>query len=230
VNFHPIAALFAELGRLRDLAILEGAMRSRGFDRIAGVDEAGRGSLAGPVVAAAVILPADCVLPGLDDSKRLDAEARAKLDREIRRCAITFEIGVVPATDIDARDILRASLEAMRRAVTSLRPAAEALLVDAVCVPGVRVPQVAVVHGDALSGSIAAASILAKVYRDGLLDALARLYPAYGFEQHKGYGTPEHWEALRLCGPCREHRLTYHGVVPQAGVEPIVARPVRRRG
>jgi len=111
-----------------------------------------------------------------------------------------------------------------------LRPAAEALLVDAVCVPGVRVPQVAVVHGDALSGSIAAASILAKVYRDGLLDALARLYPAYGFEQHKGYGTPEHWEALRLCGPCREHRLTYHGVVPQAGVEPIVARPVRRRG
>ena len=230
MNFHPIAALFAELGRLRDLAILEGAMRSRGFDRIAGVDEAGRGSLAGPVVAAAVILPADCVLPGLDDSKRLDAEARAKLDREIRRCAITFEIGVVPATDIDARDILRASLEAMRRAVTSLRPAAEALLVDAVCVPGVRVPQVAVVHGDALSGSIAAASILAKVYRDGLLDALARLYPAYGFEQHKGYGTPEHWEALRLCGPCREHRLTYHGVVPQAGVEPIVARPVRRRG
>jgi len=230
VNFHPIAALFAELGRLRDLAILEGAMRSRGFDRIAGVDEAGRGSLAGPVVAAAVILPADCVLPGLDDSKRLDAEARAKLDREIRRCAITFEIGVVPATDIDSRDILRASLEAMRRAVTSLRPAAEALLVDAVCVPGVRVPQVAVVHGDALSGSIAAASILAKVYRDGLLDALARLYPAYGFEQHKGYGTPEHWEALRLCGPCREHRLTYHGVVPQAGVEPIVARPVRRRG
>ena len=230
MNFHPIAALFAELGRLRDLAILEGAMRSRGFDRIAGVDEAGRGSLAGPVVAAAVILPADCVLPGLDDSKRLDAEARAKLDREIRRCAITFEIGVVPATDIDSRDILRASLEAMRRAVTSLRPAAEALLVDAVCVPGVRVPQVAVVHGDALSGSIAAASILAKVYRDGLLDALARLYPAYGFEQHKGYGTPEHWEALRLCGPCREHRLTYHGVVPQAGVEPIVARPVRRRG
>jgi ribonuclease HII len=230
VNFDPLAALFAELGRLRDLAILEGAMRSRGFDWIAGVDEAGRGSLAGPVVAAAVILPADCVLPGLDDSKRLDAEARAKLDREIRRCAIAFEIGVVPATDIDARDILRASLEAMRRAVTSLRPAAEALLVDAVCVPGVRVPQVAVVHGDALSGSIAAASILAKVYRDGLLDALARLYPAYGFEQHKGYGTPEHWEALRLCGPCREHRLTYHGVVPQAGVEPIVARPVRRRG
>jgi len=170
------------------------------------------------------------VLPGLDDSKKLDAEAREKLDREIRRCALALQIGVVPATDIDERDILRASLEAMRQAVAGLKPAAEVLLVDAVRVPGVRVPQLPVVHGDALSGSIAAASIVAKVHRDGLLDALARSYPAYGFDQHKGYGTPEHWEALRLCGPCREHRLTYHGVVPQAGVEPIVARPVRRRG
>jgi ribonuclease HII len=226
----PLAALFAELGRLRDLSTLEGALRARGFRTVAGVDEAGRGSLAGPVVAAAVVLPPDCVLPGLDDSKRLDAEERTKLDREIRRCAIGLAIGIVPAVDIDARDILRASLEAMRRAVVELRPPAEALLVDAVRVPGIFVPQVSLVHGDALCASIAAASIVAKVHRDGLLDEIARSYPAYGFEQHKGYGTPEHWEALRLCGPCLEHRLTYHGVVPQPGVEPIVTRPARRRG
>ena len=226
----PLAALFAELGRLRFLTRFEIRLRQSGFRRIAGVDEAGRGSLAGPVVAAAVVLPADCVLPGLDDSKRLDAEARAVLDREIRRRALALAVGCVPATEIDTRDILRASLEAMRVAVTALDPAPEALLVDAVRVPGVGMPQFAVVHGDALSASIAAASIVAKVHRDGLLDALARMYPAYGFEQHKGYGTPEHWQALRLCGPCPEHRLTYHGVVPGTGEEPITARPARRRG
>ena len=215
----PLAALFAELGRLRDLSRLEHEVSLRGFVRIAGVDEAGRGSLAGPVVAAAVILPARCVLPGLDDSKKLDAEARERLDRHIRRCAVAFGIGVVPARQIDADDILRASLEAMRVAVLGLAPAAEALLVDAVSVPGVRMPQVPVIHGDALCASIAAASILAKVHRDRLLDELARRHPAYGFEHHKGYGTPEHWDALRRFGPCPEHRLTYRGVVPEPGDE-----------
>lgn len=229
----PLAALFAELGRLRDLSLLETALSARGYGRLAGVDEVGRGSLAGPVVAAAVILPARCVLPGLDDSKKLDAPAREQLDREIRVHAVAFAVGVVEARRIDAGDILRASLEAMRLAVTALRPWPDALLVDAVRVPGVRLPQVSVVHGDALSVSIAAASILAKVYRDGLLDHLARRYPAYGFEQHKGYGTPEHWEALHRSGPCPEHRLTFRGVVPEPGdepVEPIVGRPARRRG
>jgi ribonuclease HII len=230
VTTDPLAALFAELGRLRDLTLLEGELRERGFRRIAGVDEAGRGSLAGPVVAAAAILPLGCVLPGLDDSKLLDAEARARLDHEIRRCAIAVGIGVVEARAIDAGDILRASLEAMRQAVTSLSPSAEVLLVDAVRVPGVGLPQLSIVHGDALSASIAAASIVAKVYRDGLLDELGRRHPAYGFAQHKGYGTPEHWEALRLCGPCPEHRLTYHGVVPEPSVEPIDGRMTRRRG
>jgi ribonuclease HII len=226
----PLAALFAELGRLKDLARLEAHLRRRGFCRIAGVDEVGRGSLAGPVVAAAVILPADCILPGLDDSKQVDAEARERLDREIRRCALAAGVGVVEAKDIDAGDILRASLEAMRLAVTSLVPEPEALLVDAVRVPGVRMPQVSVVHGDALSSSIAAASIVAKVYRDRLLEELARSFPVYGFEDHKGYGTPEHWEALRRYGPCREHRLTYRGVVPEAGEEAAGVRPTRRRG
>ena len=226
----PLAALFAELGRLRDLAVLEAALVHRGFELIAGVDEVGRGSLAGPVVAAAVILPRGCVLPGLDDSKRLDAESRAGLDREIRRHAVAFAIGVVEAPQIDADDILRASLEAMRRAVERLAPAPEVLLVDAVRVPGVTSPQLALIHGDALSESIAAASIIAKVYRDGLLETLGRRHPVYGFEHHKGYGTPEHWEALRRFGPCPEHRLTYRGVVPEPETEPIEARTVRRRG
>lgn len=194
------------------------------------MDEAGRGSLAGPVVAAAVILPHGCVLPGLDDSKLVEAEVRERLDREIRRRAVALAVGVVEAAVIDAGDILRASLEAMRQAVIALAPAPEVLLVDAVRVPGVTVPQIAVIHGDALSVSIAAASIVAKVYRDRLLDDLAVRHPAYGFNQHKGYGTPEHWVALRHSGPCPEHRLTYRGVVPEASDAPIGGRAARRRG
>ena len=226
----PLAALFAELGRLRNLAVLEHELAARGFSRIAGVDEAGRGSLAGPVVAAAVVLPPGCVLPGLDDSKRLDAEERRSLDGKIRRHAVAFALGVVNAAEIDARNILRASLEAMRQAVLALRPEPDAVLVDAVRVPGVEPPQLAIVHGDALSISIAAASILAKVHRDALLDALSRRHPAYGFDQHKGYGTPEHWAALRSSGPSPEHRLTYRGVVPEPGSAAIAGRAARRRG
>ena len=209
----PVGALFAEFGRLRRLEKVERELRARGYRFIAGVDEVGRGALAGPVVAAAVILPDRCVLPALDDSKKLDAPCRAKLDVEIRRCAIAVGVGILSAGDIDADDILRASLKAMRVAVEALRPEPDAVLVDAVAIPGVRRPQLPIVHGDALSASIAAASIVAKVYRDRLLDEVAVRYPAYGFEHHKGYGTVEHWEALRVAGPCPEHRLSYHGVV-----------------
>lgn len=195
---------------------VERELRQRGYGLIAGVDEAGRGALAGPVVAAAVILPRDSVLPGLDDSKKLDAESRARLEREVRRRALAVGVGVVSAQEIDSRDILRSSLLAMRIAIELLRPEPEAIVLDAVTVPGIRRPQLPVVHGDALCASVAAASIVAKVHRDGLLDELALRFPAYGFEHHKGYGTPEHWEALRVAGPCPEHRLTYHGVVPGA--------------
>ncbi len=193
---------------------MERELRQRGYVLIAGVDEAGRGALAGPVVAAAVILPRDSVFPGLDDSKKLDAESRARLEREVRRCAVAVGVGVVSAQEIDSRDILRSSLQAMRIAIESLRPEPEAIVLDAVTVPGIRRPQLPVVHGDALCASVAAASIVAKVHRDRLLDELALKFPAYGFEHHKGYGTPEHREALRSAGPCAEHRLTYHGVVP----------------
>ena len=209
----PLGALFAELGRLRQLDRVEKELRRRGYRLIAGVDEVGRGALAGPVVAAAVVLPEGCVFPGLDDSKKMDAESRRRLDVELRRCAMGLGIGVVSAREIDGRDILRASLQAMRIAIEALRPEPEAILLDAVTVPGIRRPQLPIVHGDALCSSIAAASVVAKVYRDRLLDELASRFPAYGFEHHKGYGTVEHWEALRLAGPCPEHRLSYHGVV-----------------
>jgi ribonuclease HII len=209
----PLGALFAELGRLRLLDRLEKELHRRGYTLVAGVDEVGRGCLAGPVVAAAVILPQDCVLPGLDDSKKVDAACRERLDAQVRGCAVAVGIGVVEAQEIDNRDILRASLSAMRIAIEALRPEPDAILLDAVAIPGLRRPQLPVVHGDALCSAIAAASIVAKVYRDRLLDDLARRYPAYGFERHKGYGTPEHWEALRAAGPCPEHRLTFHGVV-----------------
>jgi ribonuclease HII len=206
---------------------LERELHGRGYGHVAGVDEAGRGSLAGPVVAAAVILPEGCVLPGLDDSKKLDAPAREKLDAQLRRRALAVSIGVVGSREIDMRDILRASLEAMRIAVEALSPEPDAILVDAVSIPGVRRPQLPVVHGDALCASIAAASIVAKVYRDRLMDGLASRHPAYGFERHRGYGTADHWEALRLYGPCSEHRLTYHGVVAGTGdPEPVEMREV----
>lgn len=213
MNLEPLSALFAELGRLALLDRLEREVRRRGYRFVAGVDEAGRGSLAGPVVAAAVILPDGFVLPALDDSKKLDAETRERLDVEVRRHAIAFAVGLVPAREIDTRDILRASLAAMKSAVLALSPEAEVLLVDAVSVPGIRRPQLPVIHGDALCSSIAAASVVAKVHRDRLMGELSRSHPVYGFEHHKGYGTPEHWQALRRYGPCPEHRLTYRGVV-----------------
>ncbi|HSS44648.1 MAG TPA: ribonuclease HII [Thermoanaerobaculia bacterium] len=230
--FDPLSALFAELGRLCHLGRLEKELARRGYRLVAGVDEAGRGCLAGPVVAAAVILPEGCLLPGLDDSKRVDPASRDRLSEEVRRRAVAVGVGVVSATDIDSRNILRSSLAAMKIAIESLAPEPDVILVDAVSVPGVCRPQLPIVHGDALCSSIAAASIVAKVHRDGLMGGLARDYPAYGFEHHKGYGTPEHWETLRLYGPCPEHRLTYRGVV--AGFEETrdrsLAHSARRPG
>ena len=224
----PFSALFAELGRLSRLNRLERELARRGYRLVAGVDEVGRGCLAGPVVAAAVILPSECVLPGLDDSKRLDAETREKIASVVRARAVAFGVGTVAACEIDQRDILRASLQAMRLAVDALTPPAEALLVDAVTIPGVRRPQLPIVHGDALCASIAAASIVAKVHRDALLRDLARRYPVYGFEHHKGYGTSEHWDALRRYGPCPEHRLSFEGVA-EGVPRPVPTVPAGRR-
>ncbi len=224
----PLSALFAELGRLRELDRIENELQRRGYGLVAGVDEAGRGALAGPVVAAAVILPARCVLVGLDDSKRVDPACRGRLAVAIRRHAVAVGVGVVSASEIDLRDILRASLTAMRAAILALEPQPQAVLVDAVAIPGVRLPQLPIVHGDALCSSVAAASVIAKVERDRLLEELGRRYPAYGFEHHKGYGTPEHWQALSAFGPCAEHRLSYHGVVAGSGEPEPLPEPPRR--
>jgi ribonuclease HII len=212
-----MAVLFMEMARLALLAAPERELARRGFRRVAGVDEVGRGCLAGPVVAAAVVLPVDSFWPGIDDSKKLDADEREALAAVIRATAVAFAVASVPASEIDDSHIGEASLRAMRNAVENLAPAPDAVLVDAFRIPGLAIPQVPLVHGDARSVSIAAASIVAKVERDARMDALSRLYPAYAFERHKGYAVAEHRDAIARYGPCPEHRLSFHGVVPSGG-------------
>ncbi len=188
----------------------------RGVVHVAGVDEVGVGPLAGPVVAAAVMLPVDSTIPGVDDSKRLTRPKREQLDGFIRRHAIALAIGWCSPREIDAFNILQASRLAMQRAVAGLDPAPQHLLVDAREVPGVRMPQTALVHGDRRSQSIAAASIVAKVYRDALMAGMANDYPGYGFERHAGYGTRVHLAALRDLGPSPIHRLSFAPVAEVA--------------
>ena len=176
---------------------------------ICGVDEAGRGPLAGPVVAAAVILPADCEILYLNDSKKVTERRRNRLYDEITRKAVSYGVGVVDHETIDDINILQATYEAMRQAVRQLSIMPDLLLNDAVTIPGVPMPQVPIVRGDQKSVSIAAASILAKVTRDRMMVEYDRLYPGYGFAQNKGYGTAQHIEALRRLGPCPIHRRTF---------------------
>src|SRR5690606_14347445 len=170
--------------------------------RVAGVDEVGMGPLAGPVVAAAVVLPDRVELPGLDDSKRLLRGERERLAAAIRGQALAIAIGEVWPAELDRLNVYRAGLEAMRRAVAALAPAPEHLLVDARTVPGTAVPQTPIVQGDARDGSIAAASIVAKVHRDAIMRRLEDEHPGYGFARHMGYATREHLAALRRLGPC----------------------------
>jgi ribonuclease HII len=176
---------------------------------IAGVDEAGRGPLAGPVVAAAVILPEGCHLPGLADSKTLAPARRRHLYDLIVECAVGTGVGIADARVVDRENVLRATHLAMREAIGDLDPPADFLLVDGRGLPGSRTPQRAVVGGDGLCASIAAASIVAKVVRDREMVNLHERYPDYGFASHKGYPTPEHLARLREIGPCPEHRTTF---------------------
>lgn len=194
----------------------------------AGIDEAGRGCLAGPVVAAAVILPSVYDLSGLADSKALSASAREALAPRIRACALAWGLGVIWPRRIERINILQATFEAMSRAAQTLRRSPCRLLVDgnktvpeAVLIRfwrkghhGPCPAQQAVVGGDKSVDAISAASILAKTFRDRLMRHLARRWPGYGLEAHKGYGTPAHYEALRRLGPCPQHRLTFRGVLP----------------
>jgi ribonuclease HII len=180
-----------------------------GYRVVAGIDEVGLGPLAGPAVAAAVVLPIGARLPGLDDSKKLTAEQRQRLDRLIRRRALGFAIGEVSARGVDELGLTRARQAAMSGAVSGLPVPAEYLLVDAWDVPDLPLPQMCVVKGDATCASIMAASIVAKVHRDRLMIAYDSQYPGYGFAVHKGYATAAHRRALRELGPSPIHRMSW---------------------
>src|ERR1700732_469680 len=182
--------------------------RQHGWLRIAGLDEAGRGSLFGPVVAAAVVLNPRRRIVGLDDSKKLSAGRRAELAERIHEHALAWSVAEIEASRIDAWNIYQASRQAMSAAVSQLRPFPDYLLLDAIEID-LPIEQKALVHGDARSVSIAAASILAKVERDNRMMEYDQLYPQYGFAQNKGYGTPEHLEALQRHGPTPLHRFSY---------------------
>ncbi len=199
--------LEAELARLKGMRQFE---EQYGDCRlICGIDEAGRGPLAGPVAAGAVILPKDCTILYLNDSKKLSEKRREELFEEIQEKAVACAVGIVTAERIDEINILQATYEAMRQALSKLGVTPDLLLNDAVTIPQVQIRQIPIIKGDAKSVSIAAASILAKVTRDRMMVEYDRLYPEYGFAKHKGYGTAAHIAAIRACGPCPIHRRTF---------------------
>lgn len=183
--------------------------RRRGYRLIAGLDEAGRGPLAGPVVAAAVILPTRCRLAGVDDSKQVSESARVQLYEVIIRRARAVGVGIATEQEIDCLNILEATRLAMRRALASLTPPADCLLIDAVILSNLAIPSRPIIKGDTLSISIAAASIVAKVTRDRMMAVYHQTYPDYNFLSHKGYGTEEHLQRLAQYGPCAIHRRTF---------------------
>ena len=187
---------------------------AEGFRFIAGVDEVGRGCLAGAVVAAACILDLSKPLPkGLNDSKKLSAKKREQIAKELRANALAYSIGQVEAEEIDRINILEATKKAMRLAIENLELKADFLLIDALQLKDIALPQKAIIKGDATSASIAAASIIAKVYRDNLMAEFDKIYPVYGFARHAGYGTKAHFEALKIHGACPLHRKSFRGVL-----------------
>lgn len=198
-----------ELQRLEDMLVYE---REYGWaSDICGIDEAGRGPLAGPVVAGAVILPKDCKILYLNDSKKLSEKRREELFLEIQDKAVSYAVGIVEPKEIDRINILQATYAAMRQAVGKLSRVPQVLLNDAVEIPGLSMKQVKIIHGDAKSLSIAAASVLAKVTRDHLMMDYDKQYPEYGFAKHKGYGTAAHIQVLKEKGACPIHRKTFIG-------------------
>jgi ribonuclease HII len=204
-----VGAMRSERERVAKMFELRSGLYVRGFKAIAGVDEVGVGPLAGPVVAAAVILPEEVNLPLVNDSKKLKPAQREKLSLAIHEQAVAVSIGSVSPEEIDSRNIFQASLEAMRRAVEGLNPAPDYCLVDARTIPRVTVAQQGLIHGDAIDASIASASIVAKVFRDRLMQDFDVQYPGYGFGRHMGYGTAQHLEALERLGACPIHRRSF---------------------
>ena len=205
-------SLFAELARVAEMSAVERRLRDSGFRCIAGTDEVGRGCLAGPVVAACVVLPADPTLFGVNDSKLVDHEDRLGICRLILRRARAVAVGVVESTTIDRINILRASKLAMVHPLDDLPLRPDILLLDAVILEDVEMPQVPLIGGDRRSVSIAAASIVAKVYRDLLMESYHERYPVYDFKHNRGYATEGHQAALKTYGPSPIHRKSFEGV------------------
>ena len=201
--------LAQERRRVTRLWRMERELRAQGYACVAGADEVGMGPLAGPVIAAAVVLPLGHALLGLDDSKRLRADQRERLESEIRACALAVGLGRAEPHEIDALNILRAGQLAIRRALEALGAPPDAVVVDGRSVPGLSCHQVAIEGGDARVASIAAASVVAKVHRDALMRELDVTHPGYGFARHVGYGTAEHLEALARLGPSPIHRRSF---------------------
>ena len=201
------AKLEKERARIETMKVYEKEYETHGW--ICGIDEVGRGPLCGPVVASAVILPKDCQILYLNDSKKLSEKKREELYDVIMEQAIAVGIGMASPQRIDEINILQATYEAMRQAIASLKVKPAVLLNDAVTIPGVEIPQIPIIKGDAKSVSIAAASIIAKVTRDRMMVEYDRLYPGYDLGSNKGYGTKVHMDALKTVGPCEIHRKTF---------------------
>ncbi len=198
-----------EMEKQRIEALCEFEKKYSDYDFICGIDEAGRGPLAGPVVAGAVVLPKDCRILYINDSKKLSEKKREELFDVINKEAVSVGIGIVDSDVIDQINILQATYKAMRAAINNLNVVPDILLNDAVTIPDVNIEQVPIIKGDAKSLTIGAASIMAKVTRDRMMREYSIVYPEYGFEKHKGYGTKQHTEAIKKLGPCPIHRRTF---------------------
>lgn len=202
-------AYLSELERLDKISTFEKELRKNGYRLIGGIDEVGRGTLAGPVVTAIVILPEDCHILGINDSKKLSAAKREELSCIIKEKALAYSLGAVSPQEIDEINILQATYKAMRNAIEGLSVKPDYILADAVTIPEISVAQRGIIHGDARSVSIGAASIVAKVERDAMMCEYEKAFPGYGFEHNKGYGSADHIAALKELGPCPIHRRSF---------------------
>lgn len=209
INENARKWLDTELIRIKSLNMFENELYSSNVKIIGGVDEAGRGPLVGPVVAACVVLPRDSFIPDINDSKKLSENKRELLYEIIKEKSIAYGIGIVESNEIDKINILNATYKAMQIAISKITINIDYLLVDALNIPNIKIMQKSIVKGDSKSISIAAASIIAKVERDRIMREYHKLYPKYNFKKNKGYGTKEHIEALKKYGPCPIHRKTF---------------------
>lgn len=211
-----------ERQRIERLKHYEHGAYREGYRLVAGIDEVGRGPIAGPVVAAAVILPRSFFLAGVNDSKLLSEKKRLQMSEQIKKDAVAWTIVMISSRHIDQINILQATKAAMRTAVSELTPSPDFLLVDAVTIPGLKTKQYPIIKGDTLSISIACASIIAKVARDNVMRNYDRIYPGYGFARHKGYATREHILALETMGATPIHRSTFEPVKTMLGYQDVV--------